>query len=503
MKSANYWFYILLIFGCAFFYPTTKSYCAENYILSFAKSAGGTGDDSGMDVRFLSDGSSVVVGFFSGISTFGKNESKETKLTSYGATDVFVAKYSITGRLEWAKQAGGAEEDAGISVTTDSSDKIIVAGTFRSLATFGKGEANETQIASVGDKDIFIAKFTKTGNLEWAKSAGGTGEDMPNKIVMANSDSVIICGRYWVSAIFGKNESAEITLNSEGRDDIFIAQYKWSGSLEFAKTSGGGFKDEALSLCVTTNGYIMVTGCFQYEATFGKGGGSYVALNSRGLDDIFIAKYKANGLLVWAKSAGGIQEDRGYGIASFSDDSVIITGNFRMTSRFGDSGAYIYLTSTGESDAFFARYNSTGDILWAKKAGGVLDDVGFDIGVMSDGNFAATGAFYASATFNPNETDEASFNSRGMHDIFVAKFSSDGKIIFIRTAGGNSDDYPLRLSIRKDQQVFITGYYGAPNGDSAIFGYGEENQITLSKIGLSDAFIARYHKRYATLYIGY
>jgi len=73
----------------------------------WAKGAGGTSEDAGQGIVTLSDGSTIVTGYFSGSATFGKGESAETILVSDGSTDIFLAKYNSDGTIAWAKRAGG------------------------------------------------------------------------------------------------------------------------------------------------------------------------------------------------------------------------------------------------------------------------------------------------------------------------------------------------------------------------------------------------------------
>ena len=79
--------------------------------------------------------------------------------TTLGVADIFVAKYDASGDLLWAKRAGGTSNDSGCGIAVDGSGISFVTGDFPSSATFGPGEANETTLASAGDRDIFVAKY--------------------------------------------------------------------------------------------------------------------------------------------------------------------------------------------------------------------------------------------------------------------------------------------------------------------------------------------------------
>ena len=93
---------------------------------------------------------------------------------------------------------------------------------------------------------------------------------------------------------------------------------------------------------------------------------------------MFVAKYAPDGTLLWARSAGGIDTDRGLGIATDRGGNSYVTGRFLLTATFGAGEANeTVLTAAGDFDVFVAKYASDGALLWARSAGGT----GFDVGL--------------------------------------------------------------------------------------------------------------------------
>jgi len=128
--------------------------------LLWAKRAGGADwFNGGIGITTLSDNSTVVTGYFWYSATFGPSEPNQTVLTSAGADDIFIARYNPNGTLAWAKRAGGANNDAGLGITTLFDNSTVVTGFFCESATFGPGEPNQTILTSDGLWDIFIARF--------------------------------------------------------------------------------------------------------------------------------------------------------------------------------------------------------------------------------------------------------------------------------------------------------------------------------------------------------
>src|SRR5439155_1564249 len=147
--------------------------------------------------------------------------------------------------------------------------------------------------------------------------------------------------------------------------------------------------------------------------------------------------YDSTGLLVWAKQAGGIDADRGEGIAVDSSGNSTVTGFFALTATFGPGEAnQTVLTAAGSNDIFVAKYDSTGLLVWAKQAGGANVDGGDGIAVDSSGNSYVTGFFFSTATFGPGEVNQTVLTAVGSDDIFVAKYDSTGLLVWAKQAGG-------------------------------------------------------------------
>ena len=127
-----------------------------------------------------------------------------------------------------------------------------------------------------------------------------------------------------------------------------------------------------------------------------------------------MGKLDSSGNWLWAKKAGGNNTDYGYGIAIDSSGNCYVTGYFQSTATFGS----INLASNGGSDIFVAKLDSSGNWLWAQKAGGGSADQGYGISTDSSGNSYITGYFNGTATFGNNISLNSNNNSQ---DIFVTK----------------------------------------------------------------------------------
>lgn len=303
--------------------------------------------------------------------------------------------------------------------------------------------------------------------------------------------------------------------------------FAWSMQL------GSADVDWANGMATDGSGNSMIVG--RFEGTLDVGD---TTLTSAGNSDILLAKYNNQGSLLWAVRAGGTSSDEGLDIATDAAGNSIITGYFRSQADFGDT------TLTGTSllnDIFIAKYDDGGNLLWAEKAGGSGSDLGYEIATDSAGNSFVTGGFNGSAAFGdttlvsdlfindvfvakydtqgellwathgggPSSDDgfvittdhigntvvagrftgEATFGNITLpgdgngFDIFVVKYDANGNQLWATYANGPDSDWATGIATDETGNIFLTGYFD----DTLLF-----DNVTLTNIGLEDVFLAKY-----------
>ena len=467
--------------------------------LEWAKRAGGSSSDfGGRGIAVDGSSNSYVTGGFRGSATFGPGEGNQTTLMSdLNSTDIFVAKYDPSGDLLWAKRAGGTDTDFGRGIGVDGSGNSYVTGEFLLSATFGPGETNETTLTSDGESDIFVAKYAPSGDLVWAKRAGGsTFFDNGRGIGVDGPGNSYVTGRFFGSATFGPGETNETTLFSAGSNEIFVAKYDPSGDLVWARRAGGTGSERGVAIAVDDPGNSYVTGEFGDEssATFGPGETNETTLAPSGQFVIaFVAKYDPSGDLVWVKRVAGTINDQVLGQAMAVDGS----GNSYVTGEFGFSATFglgetneTTLNSAFGCDTFVAKYNPSGDLIWAKSAGGGTSQTAArGIGVDGSGNSYVTGLFDSFATFGAGETNETMLPPpTGFSDTFVAKYDPSGDLVWATRAGGTRSTQGQAIGVNGSGNGYVTGVFDG----LAIFGLGETNETMLTSAGSQDIFVAKY-----------
>jgi hypothetical protein len=388
-------------------------------------------------------GNVYIVGYFSGTVTFGSL----TPLTSTGATDIFVTKYNNNGIPQWVQMAGGTLGDGGFGIALDASGNIYINGFFTGTATFG----SLTPLTSAGNSDVFVAKYNNSGTPQWVRQGGGLNSDYSTKIVSDASGNVYIIGFFQGSATFGS--LAPIT--GLGLYDCYIVKYNTSGTALWAQkasvSSGGAIYGNSVGLDASGNVYI--TGYFYGTATFG----SLAPIASIGSGNaIFVARLiSSDGFFAWVQSpttnfnGGGGGND----IALDALGNVYLTGSFYGTATFGSLPS---ITSSGASDIFVAKYNSSGVAQWIKQAGGSTNnDEGIRIALDASVNIYITGYFNGTATFGTLPP----LTSLGAKDIFIAKYNSNGVEQWVQKAGGIGSDEGSSIMVDAFGTVYTIGIF--------------------------------------------
>ena len=331
-----------------------------NGMLVWAKSAGGLDSDRSFGLAVDGAGNSYLTGDFGNSATFGLGEANETTLTSDGLTDIFIAQYDANGELVWAIRAGGTDSEQGNAIALDGAGNSYITGIFLGSPTFGPGEANETALTSDGGNDIFIAKYETTGELAWAKRAGGTSTDMGLGIAANSAGNSYLSGSFRATATFAPGETNETLLTSAGSHEIFVAKYEANGDLQWAKRAGGVGFERAADIALDGSGNCHITGDFEGSATFGPSEANQTILTSdASSDDIFVAKYNpVDGTLLWARRAGGSANDQGLNLAVDGAGNTCVTGRFQATATFGlgETNETSLTSDASSADIFVAKY---------------------------------------------------------------------------------------------------------------------------------------------------
>ena len=450
------------------------------------------------------------------------------------------AAHAQTAKVQWAKGSAGNKVQQCIGVSTDESGNVYMAGNFNSsFFSFSNQNISNSSIYS----NIFIVKSDSAGNLLWLKSSGGESSNVA-AFAADSDGNTYIAGYYngsvrfdgmisissYPSSIFvaklnaqgdpvwlqhltdweygqtlninclavdnhqnvylgGGYSGGEFTIGSytfytlNDTENCFIAKLDVSGSIKWVQTSGysPGANGAFTAMAVNNKDELYVAGSFRADS-LEMNGTIITNPGSPNTRDFFVLKCDTSGHTIWGAAAAGSFTQPPSGISVDREGNAYITGSFNSdTAKFGNS--YVYNSTPGadtNQDFYLVKYNSSGEVIWARGAGGNASDYGYS--VATDGNKYV----YVSGGFTSHEFSYGSTNllpPAFFHDpMFVMQLDTNGEEMCATTlsCGGSA---PNAVCVDQSGNVYAGGNF---RFNSFIAG-----KDTLSLSGEQDVFIAK------------
>jgi len=208
-------------------------------------------------------------------------------------------------------------------------------------------------------------------------------------------------GNYDTDAIFGSELSSYFMLNV---------------NVYWQKKIGGSGNDYGLAIAVDGSGNVYLNG--------------YQSSDDYGSNDYGVIKLDSDGNLLWQKKIGGAGTDQGYAIAVDGSGNVYLNG-----AQASDD--------YGSTDYGVIKLDSSGNLLWQKKIGGISTDSGRAIAVDGDGNVYCNG--------------QQASDSSGINDYGVIKLDTNGNILWQKKIGGYYSDNGYGIAVDGDGNVYLNG----------------------------------------------
>lgn len=354
-----------------------------------------------------------VCGFFSAAVDFNPDATIETIHTSKGQEDIFLLKYSPSGKLEWVFCTGSEKSDKGLALGLDNKGNLYMSGYFSASAKF-----SNTTLNSNGAEDAFLAKFTSGGLLVFAKQFGGSGSDFATALFVNSKDEILACGNFENKITTSVDLQNEIV--SAGHSDIFIVKFDGIGNCNRVESFGGTGRDFANAISIDLFNNIYLAGKFENSI---EAGGKNV--QSKGLTDILVVKYNSELNLEWIYSAGGSEDDEAAALIPDKKKNIYVTGSFSGLAEFNPITESTPVSSNGNKDVFFLVLDEKGWLAKIDKLGGIYDDIGTT--VCSDNNTIVYGGTFGEYAETGNGTDLKKLKSdKGTSAAFVIKYNSNG-----------------------------------------------------------------------------
>ena len=377
----------------------------------------------------------------------------------YGKTlseGVFFAKHDAGGNLLWVRNIFNAQindNQIGDAITIDPQNQnIFITGDFYEEINIPGGGT----LTPDSDGSMFVLKYDIEGNFIWS-----------NKVDDLSFNDADLTADYSGNVILSNPFSSTIeiggeTYTSQGYGDIINIKFDPDGNISWAVQAGGENREYMGITSVDENDNIYFTGEFISENVVI--GDSSLTLNE-GDGNILFAKMNAEGVVQWTTSHAGSVSENSYDYGNWPTGILTLPNGYSyIKGRHGDSVAFSDTILTNKFgiayDYFIGKFNPEGEAVWVNSID--EEDFGWDYNQMDvdeEGNVY----FGAQATDTIHFIDyeeEYTYAPAGNSDLFVAQYSSDGSIGWIKTMESrNGNNKISSVSVVDKNKLYAAGYY--------------------------------------------
>lgn len=352
----------------------------------------------------------------------GSTTSSNGDVTGHqGNQDFWVTKFDKKGNLQWQKTFGGSGDDQARSIITTADGGYAITGNTSS---------NDGNISlNQGDFDYWVVKIDASGNLQWQKTYGGSGNDMAYSMIQSPDGTYAVTGQ-------SSSNNGNVTGNLGGHD-FWIVKLDNTGNILWEKSVGTSSTESSLSIInSSTNGFIV----------------SGYTYPPNGFPDFFITKLSSAGAVEWQRTYGGSNTEICTQIISSSDGGYVATG-------YTDSNDGSITSNHGSYDFWLLKIDESGNIQWQKTYGGTGDDRAYSVIQTSDGGYAIGG----SSTSNDGDV----VSNHSLMDFWIVKVSNTGVIQWNKNIGGNGNDQCNSIIQETNGDYIVTGFSNSGNREIA------------------------------------
>ena len=294
---------------------------------------------------------------------------------------------------------------------------LLLAG---SLALWGCDAASITSPGENGDDEDGI----------FATIIGGSADDSGMSVTRTSDGGFLIAGNF--NSLNGDFGGLSI-----GAQDLYAAKLDGNGDVTWIRAFGGNNIDGALDVIEDSEGNFVIAGYSSSNT------GTFSGLN-RGNVDAVLMKVSPEGVLIWARTYGGNNNEEATAVVEAPQGGYAITG---FTRSFDGNFSF---RDNASSDIFLIFTDVNGQPLWYRAYGGTSDDEGLDLVISSQDRISVTGSFRSfDGIFNRVQPGQTSF--------YLLEAELNGDFFALTTYGGSGLDIGHSVITTSDGGYAIAG----------------------------------------------
>lgn len=387
----------------------------------------------------------VVTGSVEGEAFFDGFE-----IQSNGEDDVFLAKYTEEGKCVWVASAGGKNADYSLAVITDVNSNIYLCGYITGTSYFDEEKVNVGPTSK-----MFIAKYNSSGEAIWIKTSQQNARSIASSLATDDKGNIYVAGTF--SDVV--NVSNGQTVNSSGKEDIFVSKLNSKGKEIWTIAIGNTGNEELGAICTDSEQNIVLAGTEEED----------------GLRKAFLLRLNSSGIKIWKKQFDTRGPNSiGKSVSAF-ENSVAIAGmslidvpeNFEAPIRF---------------EPFIVLLDKNGTIKWNKNI--PTENSCF----LSNIQFNHLGYLNVTGFYNGNlSVDNGITFTNNVDDSYIIQFDQSGNVKWMKNGKSAGRSEAMLTSRVGQQKTLLGGYFetsinldnvglDAPKGQAYVYLYLLSNE---------------------------
>jgi hypothetical protein len=327
----------------------------------------------------------------------------------HGNDDIWLIHIDSLGNKLWDKCYGGSEFETPFKIIRISDDAYYIYASTNS-------NDGDVQSTNHGNTDAWIIKINGSGDIIWERCYGGNYREESRSAQLTLDGGLLILSR-----ILGGGGDISTYY---GYGDIWLTKIDSLGNIEWEKTYGNQYLDNAVDILLTSDNGILITAANDTE-------GGMITCHSQLEDDadVWLLKLDMQGNIIWQYCYGGSYYDLAY-LALEVEDGFVISASTH--SNDGDvSGFHGIPSSTGPNDIWVFKIDFEGNLLWQRCFGGGGVESSNHLSQTEEGNFIIIGM---TSSNDGDVSGNHSFDDE--YDIWIFEFSDGGELIWQHCYGG-------------------------------------------------------------------
>ena len=325
-------------------------------------------------------------------------------------------------------------------VISDDSGNIYLTGAFSQLLI------GDDDYQSDGSADAYIASFDSQLQHRWVQTFGNNGSTKALRLFWRDAHV------YTMFEYNGSVSDSGVITTTEGLADHLLLKLTLDGQVvDWAAFGSQEDDDLGRGLFVDANAHVYTGGAC--NGPFDYGGGPLIAGDER---DPCFAHLDQNMDVEGAWRLSGSGTDAVRGLGQFPNGDLLVLGYFSIDLEIGQG----YFQTEGERDAFVARFDDDGNVLWAHPIAGLGDDLPEHVVIDDDGNVYI--ALSTTSSVLEYGTQSIDLDAAGSTDGVVLSLKNDSTLRWATALEGAGQETIEDIALLADGTIGLAGGFQSP-----------------------------------------